>query len=82
MTRKQSPSPAGQFLKAYRKLHGLTQEQLGERLGMEPRTLRAYENGERHLYNIRELRRIAEALGVEPEYFGVASSPFVLNVVV
>jgi transcriptional regulator with XRE-family HTH domain len=76
---KRVPSLAGRFFKAYRKLQGLTQEELGEVLGIEPRTLRAYENGERHLYNIKELRRIADTLGVQPEYLGVASSLLVLE---
>ena len=71
------PSFAGQFLKNYRTAHKQTQEQLAVALNIEPRTLRAYENGERQLNNVNELRRIAEALGVEPELLGVAASPSV-----
>jgi transcriptional regulator with XRE-family HTH domain len=75
-----APSVAGRFLKAYRQLHALTQEKLAERLAMQPRLLRAYENGERQLNNIQELRRIADTLGVKPEYLGVASLILVLEV--
>jgi transcriptional regulator with XRE-family HTH domain len=51
---KQKPSFAGQFLKDYRKTHQLSQEQLAYDLMIEPRTLRAYESGERQLTNINE----------------------------
>jgi len=71
---KPTPSFAGQFLKDYRKAHNLSQEQLAYDLSLEPRTLRSYENGERQLTNINELRRIADVLGIEPERLGIASS--------
>ena len=71
---KGTPSFAGQFLKDYRKSNNLSQEQLAYDLSMEPRTLRAYENGERQLSNINELRRITDLLGIEPERLGIAAS--------
>jgi len=74
---KSASSFAGQFLKDYRKSHNLSQEQLAYDLHIEPRTLRAYENGERQLNNIIELRRIADLLGIEPERLGVAASIYV-----
>jgi len=74
---KSTPSFAGQFLKNYRKLHNLSQEQLAYDLNIEPRTLRAYENGERQLNNINELRRIADLLDIEPERLGVAASLYI-----
>lgn len=74
MQRKNTPSLAGQFLKDYRERHKLTQEQLAYDLSMEPRTLRAYENGERQLNNIKELHRIADRLGIQPEQLGIAGS--------
>src|SRR5713226_2675519 len=74
MQNKSSPSFAGQFLKTYREKQHLTQEQLAEDLRVEPRTLRAWENGERQLTNINELYRIADLLGVEPEQLGLANS--------
>lgn len=73
---KNSPSLAGQVLKDYRKSHNLTQEQLAYDLHLEPRTYRAYENGEYALNNINELRRIADLLGIEPERFGIAASTY------
>jgi transcriptional regulator with XRE-family HTH domain len=77
MQNKGSPSLAGQFLKTYREKKHLTQEQLAEDLRVEPRTLRAWENGERQLNNINELSRIADILGVEPEQLGLANSPVI-----
>jgi transcriptional regulator with XRE-family HTH domain len=74
---KPTPSMAGQFLKNYRMEHKLTQEQLAFDLNMEARTLRAYENGERQLNNIHELRRITDILGIEPERLGVAASLYI-----
>ncbi len=74
---KHTPSFAGQFLKNYRNAHKLTQEQLAFNLNIEPRTLRAYENGERQLNNINELRKIAEILGIEPELLGIATPIYV-----
>src|SRR2546430_7979253 len=74
---KSTPSFTGQFLKDYRKSHHLSQEEFAFDLGIEPRTLRAYENGERPLNNINELRRIVDLLGIEPERLGVAASLYV-----
>ncbi|WP_189362067.1 helix-turn-helix domain-containing protein [Thermogemmatispora tikiterensis] len=72
---RQPVSLAGQFLKRYRQQHHLTQEQLAALLHVEPRTIRAYETGERQLSNIHELRRIADWLGVPPEALGLAPQP-------
>lgn len=44
---------------------------------MEPRTLRAYEHGERLLHNVKEVHRIADRLGVEPEQLGVVGALYV-----
>ena len=74
---KGNPSFAGQFLKDYRKSNNLSQEQLAFDLSMEPRTLRAYENGERQLSNINELRRITDLLGIEPERLGISASIYI-----
>src|SRR5947209_13254841 len=71
---KPTPSLAGQFLKNYRKSRNLSQEQFAYDLSIEPRTLRAWENGERQLTNINELYRIADILGIEPEQLGLANS--------
>lgn len=63
----------GQALKNYRKIHRITQEQLAEDLGIDPRTLRLWEN-ERPPESIIELRRISDLLGIEPERLGLAAS--------
>lgn len=70
---KRQISTAGQAIKTYRQLHGITQKQLAIELGVEPRTLRMYENGERALDNITDLQRIADLLAIEPELLGLAS---------
>lgn len=70
---KQRTSTAGQALKAYRQAHGITQKQLAIELGVEARTLRMYENGERALENITDLQRIATLLAIDPEELGLAS---------
>lgn len=74
---KPASSLLSQMLKEHRKRHQLTQEQLAVTLRIEPRTLRAYELGERNVTNINELRRIADLLGVEPERLGVATSIYI-----
>lgn len=73
---KRTPSLLGQVLKEYRKEHKLTQEELAEELGIETRRLRAWEN-EQPTSNIKELRRIADLLGIIPERLGVAASIYV-----
>ena len=70
---KHRPSVVGLILKEHRKQHGLTQEQAAHYLGIEPRTLRMYENGERSIENVRELRRIANLLGIDPQRFGLTN---------
>lgn len=74
---KATPSLASQVLKDYRKSHTLTQEQIAFKLQIEPRTYRAYENGEYSLNNVLELRRIADILDIEPDRLGLAASLYV-----
>jgi len=64
--------PLSNVLKAYREKYNLTQVQLAEDLHVDERTLRRWENQETILKDIRELRRIASVLGVEPESLGVS----------
>jgi transcriptional regulator with XRE-family HTH domain len=73
---KANASLISQALKNHRREHKLTQEELAYRLHVEPRTLRAWEN-ERPLENIRDLRRIADLLGIEPERLGLAASVYI-----
>lgn len=65
-----------QTLRDYRKTHRITQEQLAETLGIEPRTLRLWESG-RAPENIRELRRISDLLGIEPERLGISVALYI-----
>jgi transcriptional regulator with XRE-family HTH domain len=70
------PSPLAQVIKHYRDTFALTQEQLACDLNVDVRTLRRWENGETVLNDVRELRRIATLLGVEPERLGVTPSTY------
>jgi transcriptional regulator with XRE-family HTH domain len=63
-------------LKEYRKNHHVTQEELAEELSIDPRTLRLWESG-RPPENMRELRRISDLLGIEPERLGLATSIYI-----
>jgi len=60
-------------IKALRKTRGMTQEQLAEKLGVQRATVSNYEIGRRSPH-IKELERIASALGVSLEYFGVGGN--------
>ncbi|MBV9020764.1 MAG: helix-turn-helix transcriptional regulator [Ktedonobacteraceae bacterium] len=60
----------GQVLRDYRKSYKLTQEQLAERLGVEPKTVIRWENGQ-PLRNVEKLHRYADLLGVSPVAFGL-----------
>lgn len=71
---KESLSTVGQIIREYRKARGITQKQFAGALGVEARTLRMYENGERALENISDLRRIAELLEIDPAELGLAAS--------
>jgi transcriptional regulator with XRE-family HTH domain len=72
---KDGTSTVGQVIREYRKIRGVTQKQFASELGVEARTLRMYENGERALENITDLRRIAELLKIDPAELGLAASP-------
>ena len=66
-------SKVGQVIREYRKARGVTQKQFAGELGVEARTLRMYENGERVLDNITDLRRIADLLAIDPIELGLAA---------
>ena len=57
-------------------MYGRTQEQLAEDLGIDPRTLRLWEN-DHPPEHIRELKRISDFLGIEPEHLGLAATVYV-----
>ena len=64
----------GKKIRILRKMRGLTQEQLAERLNVKRATISNYEIGRRSPH-IKELEDISEALGVNLEYFGFGGSP-------
>ncbi len=55
----------GELIREYRKQRGLTQGELGEKLGLTASTIMRYERGQRRV-NIETLKRIAAALEVDP----------------
>lgn len=70
---KEGSSPVGLVIRKYRQARGITQKQFARQLGVEARTLRMYENGERALENISDLRRIADLLAIDPTELGLAA---------
>lgn len=57
----------GQLIREARKAKGLTQKELGEKMGVGEPTITNYESGKQNL-TINTLRKIADALGME---FGI-----------
>ena len=70
----------GQKLKILRKERRLTQQELADRLGIKRATVSNYEIGRRSPH-LSELRRIAEFFGVGLDYFGVAQTDDVLDLI-
>jgi transcriptional regulator with XRE-family HTH domain len=70
------PTPAsvgvGQLLRAYRQAHGLTQQQLADRLGFDQSYVSKVESGRRAIHDISTLRHIARHLDLAPEDVGLA----------
>ncbi len=67
-------TPLSQVLTEYLEAHPMSQLDFAEYLNIGERTVRRWKNGEDVLTDIRELKRIAELLGVEPERLGVAAT--------
>lgn len=63
----------GKKIRILRRTRGLTQEQLADKLNIKRATISNYEIGRRSPH-IKELEAIAEALGVNLEYFGFGGS--------
>jgi tetratricopeptide (TPR) repeat protein/transcriptional regulator with XRE-family HTH domain len=65
----------GELLRAWRERALLTQEELGERAGIDPRTLRRWESGESSRPRGRSLRQVAESLELgDDEYAELAAA--------
>jgi transcriptional regulator with XRE-family HTH domain len=71
------PTALGRALKIYRDQHKFTQEQLAALLDEDTRQVRRWENGETQLTDIRELKRIADRLGIPYKDLGIAASIYV-----
>ncbi len=67
-------TPLSQVLTEYLEAHPMNQLDLAQYLNVGERTLRRWKNGEDVLTDIRELKRIAGLLEVEPERLGIATS--------
>jgi len=63
----------GQKIKSLRKTRGMTQDQLGQKLGVQRATISNYEIGRRSPH-LTELEKIANILGVSLDYFGVSTN--------
>lgn len=64
----------GKKIKILRKLRGLTQQQLADKIGCKRATISNYEISRRSPSTVRELEILAEALGVDISYFGIGGS--------
>jgi transcriptional regulator with XRE-family HTH domain len=67
-------TPLSSVLYNYIVQHHMKQQALADYLNIDVRTLRRWLSGETVLTDIRELKRIADLLDVEPESLGVAAS--------
>lgn len=70
----------GQKLRILRKERKLTQQELADALEVKRATISNYEIGRRSPH-LSELRRIAEYFGVGLDYFGVAQTDDILDLV-
>ncbi|MGF7238735.1 MAG: helix-turn-helix domain-containing protein [Frankia sp.] len=68
-----SSAGVGVLLRSYRRTHGLTQQQLADRLGFDQSYVSKLEGGRRAIHDISTLRHIARALVLPPEEVGLAS---------
>ncbi|MGH2941944.1 MAG: helix-turn-helix domain-containing protein [Solirubrobacteraceae bacterium] len=69
----------GHLLRDYRMTHGLTQADLGDRLGFDQSYISKVESGRRHIRDLDALRRIAEVLAIAPEDLGLSRDDELLN---
>jgi len=66
-------------LKTLRKTKGITQEQLADGIGTTRATIAGYETGRRNP-RLPDLQKIAEFYGVSLDYFGVATTEEVFEI--
>lgn len=63
----------GVLLRSYRRTHGLTQQQLADRLGFDQSYVSKLESGRRAIHDISTLRHIARSLSLPAEEVGLAA---------
>ena len=66
-------------IKTLRKAKGLTQEQFAERIGLTRGAIGGYETGRRNP-RLPDLQKIADFFGVGLDYFGVATTDEVFDI--
>lgn len=69
----------GEKIKAERKKLGLTQIELGERIGVTNRVITSYENGKSYPRTREAYKKIANALGVNVNYLLSDDDAFVME---
>ena len=69
----------GEKIKAERKKLGLTQIELGERIGVTNRVITSYENGKSFPRTREAYKKIADALGVNVNYLLSDDDAFVME---
>ena len=69
----------GEKIKAERKKLGLTQIELGERIGVTNRVITSYENGKSYPRTREAYKKIADALGVNVNYLLSDDDAFVME---
>lgn len=67
--------PLGQVIREARLRAGLTEEQLGQRVGYSGASISRFERGKQPLGDVVLLRSFATALGLEPRELGLSDAP-------
>ncbi len=70
-------TPLSRALKDYLAQQRIKQQPLADYLNVDVRALRRWLSGDTVITNVRELKRIAELLGAEPETLGVTTSLYI-----
>jgi transcriptional regulator with XRE-family HTH domain len=73
-TKQWRSTPLNRALQEYLAHQQMKQQLLADYLNVDVRTLRRWLSGDTVITDVRELRRVAELLGVEPEKLGVTPS--------
>src|SRR5579885_858621 len=74
---KRGTTLLSRVLQNYLETHHMRQQVLADYLNVDVRTLGRWLRGETVVYDLRELKRLADLLDVEPEALGVAASLYI-----